>query len=403
MQIVDGVYWVGVNDTRTKLFESLWSLPRGVSYNSYLILGGEKKVLIDTVKEDFFEEYVTGLKRYINPADIDYIVLNHVEPDHAGALSKMLSLASKASVIGTAKAMEFVKTYHRVPFDVMAVSDGTTVDLGGKTLKFVDAACIHWPETMFTYLAEDHVLFSGDAFGSFGEVGDKVFDDRDDKEVFKKEAERYFASIISPYASFVTRAIKKIDALGVPIRVIAPSHGLVYRDNPSEIKSLYGELSAGRFEEKVVVIYGSMYGNTKTLAEAVARGVAARGVRAVLFDVSHSDPSEILSEVWRAPALAVGSPVYDSFIFPPITNLLEILKLKRMKRRVFGIFGSYTWGGTPLEQIRKTMEGLNSETVGATVRCRGSPTSEDVRSAEDLGGLLAEVATRKSKETSASL
>ncbi|MFQ6134310.1 MAG: FprA family A-type flavoprotein [Nitrososphaerales archaeon] len=401
MKITDGVYWVGVNDTQTKLFEALWSLSRGVSYNSYLILGSEKKALIDTVNKDFSEEYIRGLRRLIDPEDLDYIVLNHVEPDHAGSLSKILSVASKASVVGMANGIEFVRKYHRVPFNDIVVKDGVTIDLGGKTLRFIETPCIHWPETMCTYLAEDGIMFSGDLFGSFGAIGDQIFDDRFD-EVFKNEAKRYFAAVLSPYAAFVNRAIKKFDTLDTPIRVIAPSHGLIYKENPSEIKNLYAELSSGKFEEKVVIVYGSMYGNTETLAEAVAKGVRDRGVRGVIFNISYSEPGDVLSEIWRAPAVAVGSPVYDSFIFPPITNLLELIKLKRIKQRVFGLFGNYTWGGGPFKQLERSIQGLGSEIVGTFVEAQGSPIPSNIQEAEELGNILADAAIQRVKETSGS-
>ena len=398
MKIAESVYWVGVDDHQTKLFESLWSLPRGVSYNSYLITGNSKKVLIDTVKKGFFDTFLENIKRYIDPKELDYIILNHVEPDHAGSLSRILSLAPKASVVGSEKAIDFVKKYHPIEFNTIVVKDSETIDLGEKTLKFFDATYIHWPETIFTYLIEDGILFSGDAFGSFGSIGENIFDDRDDKGFFLDEAKRYFTSIISPYSPFVMKSIKKLETMNMQIKTIAPSHGLVYRSNPSEIISLYRNLSSCIPEKKVIIVYGSMYGNTEALANAVAKGVSSKNVKPVIFNISYADISEVLSEIWTAPTIAIGSPVYDSFIFPPITNLLEMIKLKRIKARKFGVFGSFTWGGTPLEQMRKQIESIGSEIIGATIKSQGSPTQNILSEAETLGEMLADITLEKVNE-----
>ena len=400
MEISPDVHWVGVNDAKSKFFESLWSIPKGVSLNSYLVLGKDKKALIDTVKEDFFNEYIENLRSLIDPEDIDYIILNHVEPDHAGSLSKILSIASKASVISSKNGIDFVKHYHQVPFNDISVKDGDKVDLGGKTLKFIMTPCIHWPETMSTFLGEDGVLFSGDLFGAFDSIGEKIFDDHIN-EASIYAAKRYFTSILSPYYCSINSALKKLDKLQKPCRVIAPTHGLIYRDDPAFITKLYADLCSGKFEEKVVIVYGSMYGNTKVLAEAVSKGVNDKGVKVALFNVTYSDPSEILTELWQAPAIAVGSPVYDCYIFPPVTNLLELIKVKRMKKRVFGLFGDYTWGGGSLQQLQNKIKDLGSEVVGSFVKAQGSPTPNNVESAHELGNLLADIAIKKTKEASA--
>ena len=400
MEVSSDVHWVGVNDTKSRFFEALWSIPKGVSINSYLVIGKNKKALIDTVKEDFSGEYIENLRRLIDPDDIDYIVLNHVEPDHAGSLSKILSIAPKASVICSKNGIDFARHYHHIPFNGICVKDGDKVDLGGKTLKFIMTPCIHWPETMSTFLAEDGVLFSGDLFGAFDSIDEQMFDDQLD-ETLRYAAKRYFTSILSPYYSSINSALRKFDDLQKSCRVIAPSHGLIYRKNISLIIKMYAELCSGKFEEKVVIVYGSMYGNTEALAEAVAKGVKDRGVKVILFNLTYSDPSEILTELWQAPAIAVGSPVYDCYIFPPVTNLLELIKVKRMTQRVFGLFGNYTWGGGPLQQLQNKIKDLGSDVVGSFVKAQGSPTSNNIGSATELGNLLADVAIKKTKESTA--
>ena len=394
MEIVPHVHWVGVNDTESKIFEELWSIPRGVSINSYLVIGKNKSALIDTMKESSFEKYIEKIQKLIDPKKLDYIVLNHVEPDHAGSLSKLITIASKASVISSKNGIDFLRKYHKVPFNDIIVNDGTTIDLGEKTLRFISTPCLHWPETISTFLEPDGVLFSGDLFGAFDAIGDNIFDNNIN-EISIYAAKRYFSSILSPYASFVDKAIKKFEALDKPIKVIAPSHGLIYKNNPSIITKIYEDLCSNKYEKKVVIVYGSMYGNTETIANAIAKGVSDRGVKTVTFNITKSDISEILTEILKAPVIAIGSPVYDGYIFPPITNLLELIKLKRFKNRVFGLFGNYTWGGAPLQQIEERIKDMKSEFIGPTIKAQGSPTANNIEEAYELGNILANAAIKK--------
>lgn len=400
MEIAPSIHWVGVNDTESKIFEELWSIPRGVSINSYLVLGKNKSALIDTMKESSFEEYIKKIRKLIDPKELDYIVLNHVEPDHAGSLSKLLSIVSKASVVSSKNGIDFLRNYHKVPFNDIVVNDKMTIDLGGKTLQFISTPCLHWPETMATFIEQDGVLFSGDLFGAFDVIGNNIFADSIN-ETSTNAAKRYFSAILSPYAPFVDKAIQKFCNLEKPIRVIAPSHGLIYKNNSSIITQIYSDLCSNKYEKKVVIAYGSMYGNTEIIAKAIAKGVTDRGVRAVTFNITRSDPSEILAELWKAPAIAIGSPVYDGYIFPPVTNLLELIKLKRFKNRVFGLFGNYTWGGAPLHQMEERIKNMNSEIITPLIKAQGLPTDKNIEGAQELGNLLA-IAAIKKTETSSS-
>jgi flavorubredoxin len=396
MEINNGVYWVGVNDTKSRLFESLWSLPNGASYNSYLIVGSENKALIDTVHIDFFEEYYQKINKITDLTEIDYIILNHVEPDHSGSLSKIIEKIPNVKVVSSLNGIEFTRKYHQGEFEDFIVKDGSSIDLGGKTLRFIETNCIHWPETISSFIDEDGVLFSGDLFGSFGAIGENIFDDRFDS-LFLDEVRRYFASILSPYSPFVKKAIMKYESLGIHIRTIAPTHGLIYTTNPEKILNIYTNLSSGKFEEKVVIVYGSMYGNTKIMAEAISKGVTDKGVRSILFNISYSEMSDVLSEIWQAPAIAVGSPVYDSFIFPPISSFLEMIRLKRIKSRSYGIFGNFTWGGGPFKQLEKTILNQGSEVVGDIIKAQGLPNEDSINQAYSLGNKLADVAIKKTK------
>jgi flavorubredoxin len=391
MEIVPSVYYVGVDDKRTELFESLWPIPNGISYNSYLVKGEDKVALIDTVKEEFFDDYLPSIRNIVDPKDLDYIILNHLEPDHAGSLSRVLSVAPNAHVVSTKNGIEFAKKYHRVTFDSISVKEGAKIDLGGKTLQFIDTPCIHWPETMSTYLPEDRILFSADIFGSFGVINENIYDTALDRS-FIDEFKQYYAAILSPYAPFILKAVNRFRSIDPPVKLVAPSHGVLYRENISKIEEIYSSMSRGILHEKVVVVYGSMYGNTEVLAETIAKGVRNNGVESVIFNVAKSNMSEILMEICQSPVIAVGAPVYDSYVFPPITYLFEMIKLKRIKKRTFGIFGNYTWGGGSFKQIQNIINDLGSKVMGETVKAQGLPTDTDLQKAETLGKTLAETA-----------
>jgi flavorubredoxin len=252
---------------------------------------------------------------------------------------------------------------------------------------------------MATFLEPDNVLFSGDLFGAFDAIDKNIFDDHIN-EITIHAAKRYFACILSPYAPFVDKAIQKFFNLKKPITVIAPSHGIIYKNNPSTITKIYAELCSNKYEKKVVIAYGSMYGNTESLAKAIGKGVTDRGVKAVFFNITQSDVSEMLTEIWKAPAIAIGSPVYDGYIFPPVSNLLELIKLKRFKNRVYGLFGNYTWGGGPLLQMEGRIKDMKSEIIGPLLKAQGSPTDNNIEAAQELGNLLANVAIKKTEESS---
>ena len=343
VEIKPGVYWVGVNDYETKLFESLWSLPHGVSYNSYLILG-EKKVLVDTVKAEYADELIENINSVIDVKELDYVIVNHLEPDHSGSLPEIVKNAPNVKIMGTSRAIDMVKSFFHLDQETISVRDGSTLDIGGKTLRFIEAPWLHWPETMFTYLVEDKILFPCDAFGSFGALSNKIFDDEVDLELFSSESKRYFATIVSKYSKFVLRAIEKVKNLGIDIEIIAPSHGPVYRKNPIKIVELFERWSRNAPEKRVVIVYGSMYGNTKKIAEVLEENINSEGIDTAVYNISYSDISFILSDLLNAPAVIFGCPTYDGNIFPPIRHLVNLLEIKRLQRKIIGLFGTYAWG-----------------------------------------------------------
>lgn len=388
VEIKPGVYWVGVDDRETKLFESLWSLPHGVSYNSYLILG-ERKVLVDTVKAEYAEELIENINSVIDVKELDYVIVNHLEPDHSGSLPEIVKNAPNVKIVGTNRAIDMVKSFFHLDQETISVRDGSSLDIGGKTLRFIEAPWLHWPETMFTYLVEDKILFPCDAFGSFGALGNKIFDDEVDLELFFSESKRYFATIVSKYSKFVLRAIEKVKNLGIDIEIIAPSHGPVYRKNPIKIVELFERWSRDVPEKRVVIVYGSMYGNTKKIAEVLEENINSEGIDTAVHDISYGDISFILRDLLNAPAVIFGCPTYDGNIFPPLRHLVNLLEIKRLQRKIIGLFGTYAWGGNALSQLKKILVEMGHEVIEPIVSVKGAPTIDDLEKIKSLAKKIA--------------
>ncbi len=388
IEIKPQIFWIGVNDQTTDLFEGLWPVRKeGVSYNSYLI-ADEKKAAIDLIKPIKTEEYLIGLESIVAVKEIDYIVLNHLEPDHAGLLMTFSELAPKAKFICSAKAAEmipgFLKVKKRERFQV--VKDGEVIELGEKSLQFFSTPFLHWPETMMTYERTSKILFSCDAFGGFGAIHGRIFDDEvDSLEFYEKEALRYYVNIVANYSQRVISAIEKLS--GLPIEIIAPSHGLIWREKPQRIIELYhkwASFAQGPVEKGVTIIYGSMYGFTASLMDAVARGVARTGIKYCLFDGARTNASYILPSLWTMNGVIVGAPTYEGRLFPPITAILEMARHKRIFGRKAAYFGTYGWSGGALKDLKRLAEEMKWE-VTHTLEVQGMPDSSDLERAENWG------------------
>lgn len=388
-EIRPGIHWVGVNDRTTDLFEGLWPLPDGTSYNSYLVVG-EKVALVDSVKAAFADELLANIAAVVDPARLDYLVVNHMEPDHSGALPLLRRVAPNAEVLATAQAIPMLSSFYGITDGARAVADGERVDLGGKVLSFHAIPFVHWPETMASYEETENTLFPCDAFGSFGALDGVLFDDEADLSHYESEAVRYFANIVGMVSKPVLTAINKLS--GFPIEVIAPSHGLVWRQDPGRIVDLYARLARMEGEPAVTVVYGSMYGQTQRMADAVARGVTAAGVAVRVVDASRVHPSFVLAEAWRRRGLVLGSPTYDGGILPAVERVLRLLARKRLANRVAGLFGSSGWQGGAVRKMADEVSGLGWELVDK-VEFRGAPRREDLARGGELGRGVAQRVT----------
>jgi flavorubredoxin len=392
-EIRPGIFWVGVNDRTTDLFEGLWPLPHGVSYNAYLVVG-KKVALIDAVKSHYAEELLSNIAQIVDPARIDYLVVNHMEPDHSGALPLLRRVAPAAEIVATPAALPMLERFYGLREGVRAVGDGEKLDLGGKILSFHHIPFVHWPETMATYEATEKVLFSCDAFGGFRTLDGAIFADEADFRLYEDEVLRYFSNIVGMQSQAVLRAIEKLGNLS--ISVIAPAHGLIWRKDAQRIVELYAKWARMEGEPGVVVVFGSMYGETRKAAEAVAQGAHEVGLPVWVLDASRTHPSFIVRDAWRFQGLLFGGPTYDTGIFPPLEQVLRLLERKRLKNRVVGVFGSHGWRGGAVGKLAEKLRELGWELVG-TVEFPGAPTPSDLERLRELGRKVAEAVAQKSR------
>jgi len=385
VEVVPNIFWVGVGDWHRRIFDSLIPLPYGTSYNSYLVVGGDKVALIDTVNPGFEAALLEKVGQVVEPEKIDYVVMNHAEPDHAGGIPAVLSRAGNAKLVATNKGVEMAGAFYGVPPErMMVVKDGDVLSLGGKTLRFIDAPWLHWPETMFTFSAEGGVLFPCDFFGSHI-ASDRFFDD-EVGDILLPEAKRYYAEIMMPFQQFVQRALDKVR--GMNIRIIAPSHGPVYR-NPGRIVEAYEKWARGSLEPKALVIYVSMWGSTELLAKCIANAISAEGVEAVLYNMLVADISHVASDLVDASAVVVGSPTLIGGVHPLVGTMVELVKSLRPRAKLAAIFGSYGWGGGATDRIRNALQPAGFEIVDV-LKVRGKPKEEDLERAANLGKLVAQ-------------
>lgn len=352
-KIANDIYWVGINDRQTELFEGLWPIKEsGVSLNSYIILD-EKNVLIDLSSDLMSERYIQMLSQIIDLNKIDYIVLNHLEPDHTGALMEILRLAPDAIFLGTAKARDMAANFYDLRDNFRAMADGEEIKIGKHTLKFLAIPFVHWPETMVTYDVEDQILFSCDAFGGYGALPGILFDDQcADLPLMEEEALRYYANVISAHSSNTKNAIAKL--ADIPIKMVAPSHGLIWRKDPGRIISLYSKWSNypdGNREKAVTLVFGSMYGNTRRFAEVVMQAVAEQDLPVEVFDINTIHVSYILPSMWKNQGIIVCAPTYEGSLFPVMTSVLNMAKIKKITSRTAAYFGSYAWGSMAKKQF----------------------------------------------------
>lgn len=384
IQIAENTWKIGSNLGNEELFEGIWPTPDGVSVNSYFIRE-EKSVLIDIIKKG--EEFINEYEEELNAVDaslktVDYLIINHMEPDHTGALLKLTRFNPNVRIFCTKKSVPMLKAFYGIEKNVTAVSDGDTLDLGnGRILSFLETPNIHWPETMMTYDSKNQILFSCDAFGSFKALPEgKTFDDEMNKQEmneFQAETLRYYSNIVSTFTPFVVNGLKKLASL--KIKVIAPSHGMVWRKNPETIVNWYQKLCdfAVRGDRRITVIWSSMYGNTEAMLKTVIDTLNEVGIPYSVYRIPDEPKlSYVLADCWRSEGIILGMPTYEYRMFPPMAHVIDLLDRSHIKNRLTFRFGSFGWSGGAQKQLDELTAKLNWTFLNP-VEFQGAPKEED--------------------------
>ena len=391
MKVKDDIYYVGVNDRVKHRFEGLWLLPAGVSYNSFIIADTEKVALIDTVDCAFFAEFLENIHEAIGDRKIDYLVINHMEPDHSGGIALIRKYYPEIKLVGNKKTFEMVQGFYGEPTDDdVLVKEGSTLELGKRTLRFHLVPMLHWPETMVSYEMSEGILFSGDAFGCFGALDGAVIDTQMDVDRYWREMERYYAAILGGYAKPVQGALKKL--AGLDINMICSTHGPVWTEHATDAIELYRRLSAQETEKGLVICYGSMYGNSQHVAEAVAQGAAEAGLKKIIVhNLSVSQPSFVLADIFHYKGLAIGGPTYNGGLFPVVDDLLKRLSNRNVDKHYIGWFGGCAWAPMVNKCITEYNEKMKMEVVTEALEWKFGASQDVLARARELGRALAEV------------
>ena len=379
-ELAHGIYQVGAVDWTTRDFHG-YKTPRGVTYNSYLIVD-EKVCLIDTVKAPFAKELLERIREIIDPSKIDYVIVNHVEPDHSSGLPALMEVAPQAKVILTEQGRSEIIKYFGREYDFHVVKNGDTLSLGRHQLRFVPLPMLHWPDTMATYLEDEQILFSNDAFGQHYSTNFKFDDENEMSEVFY-EAKKYYANILMPFSKLVVRALDTLASL--PIRMIAPSHGIIWRAHVPEILALYKKWGAGETDALVLVVYDTMWGSTEAMARKILEGLTSGGIKAKFYRMAEADKSEMVAELLEARGLIIGASTLNNGMLPGMAGFLYYLKGLKPLNKAGAAFGAYGWAGGAQADIETALKaaGIPVEMAGPTLKW--APTPDELQRCFDFG------------------
>jgi len=385
-KLTENIHWVGVVDWNLRDFHG-YLTRRGTTYNAYLI-SDEKTALIDTVKHTFSNELLRNICEIVDPEKIDYIIVNHVEMDHSSSLPIITKYAKNATIIASQRGKDAIIEHYGADFNIQTVKTGDELKLGKRTLRFVEAPMLHWPDSMFTYVVEAKILMPNDAFGQHLATSER-FDDEVDEHVLMEEAKTYYANILMPFAPLITRKIQEVVQMGIPIAMIAPSHGIIWRSNPSKIINAYLDWSAGKSENKVVIVYDTMWGSTDKMARAIAEGVASQAVDVKLLKLRAANRTEAMTEILDAKAVVVGSPTLNNGMFPTLGSFLTYATGLKPKGKLWSFFGSYGWGGGAVRGMAEMARKAGFEVHEPGIEVKYVPDPEDLKKCFELGQQIA--------------
>jgi anaerobic nitric oxide reductase flavorubredoxin len=384
IKVLENIFWVGAVDWNIRHFHGFtYSTHRGTTYNAYLIVD-EKTALIDSVYGPFAEEMIGRIREIIDFSKIDYVVANHVETDHSGAISEILKLAPQAKVVGTARCKEGLQKHYFGNWDFQVVKTGDEISLGERSLKFIETPMLHWPDSMFTYIEKDALLLPNDAFGQHLATS-KRFDDEVDEEILMEEATKYYANILWPFSSLVIRKIEEVQKLGLKISMIAPSHGIIWRSNPMKIVEAYLKWAKGEAGRKILVVYDTMWGSTEKMAKAIVDGISNEGVETMLFRLPFSDRGDIIKELLEAKGILIGSSTINNGVLPTVAPFLEEMQGLRPRNKIAAAFGSYGWGGGAAKTIEESLEKAGMELVAPALTVKWVPDKDEIQKCFGFG------------------
>jgi len=373
IKLKEGIWWVGGLDWDLRNFHG-YLTQRGSTYNAYLIID-EKITLIDNVKSYLFDEMIARISDIIDPSKIDILIQNHVEMDHSGGMPALMKLLPNASIYTNANCIKGLKAHYKQDWNFHEIKSGDSINIGSRDLSFLTTPMVHWPETMMSYDIQDKLLFTGDAFGGFGALSGGLFDDEVNVEYYEDETLRYYSNIVGKFSPMVQKAFAKLK--GLDIKIIASTHGPVWRTNPGLIIEQYDRWSRYEAEDGVVLAYASMYGNTKKMAEAVSRGLVEGGIKEIrMHDVSRTHVSYMLKDCWRYKGIILGSVTYDVNPLITMKHLTDLLEAKHLKNRTLGIFGSYGWSGGAVKYLQGFAERTKWELVQPVVEAERRPSKD---------------------------
>jgi len=387
IEVFKDIYWVGAVDWNIRNFHG-YSVDKGSSYNAFLAID-DKVTLFDTVKKGFKNDLINNIRQIIDPAEIDYLIVNHVEMDHSGLVAEIAQLVQPEKIICSEMGKKnLLAHFHQEEWPYEAVRTGDTISLGKRSVQFIETRMLHWPDSMFSYIPEDRLLISSDAFGQHLASTER-FDDEVDLSMLLGHAAKYYANIILPYSALVQKLLAQVREIGLKIDMIAPDHGLIWRKNPQKILEHYDVWSQQKSKVKALVIYDTMWHSTEMMAKAIVEGLVEQGVSAQLFDLSSNHRSDIITEVLDAGALIIGSATLNNGMLPHMADLLHYMKGLRPARKIGAAFGSYGWSGEAVKLITTAMEEMKFEILDPGIKVQYVPRDDDLKKCADLGRKIA--------------
>ncbi len=385
-KVSDHVWWVGAIDWGIRNFHG-YATSRGTTYNAYLIVA-DKITLVDTVKAPFQEEMLSRIASVIDPGKIEYIISNHSEMDHTGCLPQVIADVKPEKVFASVMGVKALSEHFHLDREIVPLKDGESLNLGDLNLTFLETRMLHWPDSMFTYLAEDELLFSQDAFGMHLASSER-FADEIESLILDHEAAKYFANILLPFSPLITKLLERVGQLGMAIKTIAPDHGPIWRKEVNRMPELYARWAAQKPTNKAVVVYDSMWGSTALMARAIADGLVAGGASVKLMPMGSCYRSDVATEILDAGALLVGSPTINNNMFPTVADVMTYLKGLKPRDLVGAVFGSYGWSGEAVEQVREVLSQMKVDPVEEGLKVKYVPDETDLARCVSLGALVA--------------